>query len=299
MNESEFYGIIERHAEQFAASATLAQFAASLDASKPGDGKVLQWLVAKYPDGYWKQYFATVKAHGFLSKALLMPDARKVTDLFESVMLAPMSGGIARGRIPYKAQGYAFVSDSRAKGFAYFGYLGAKYGFSANEWHRKAGRRVRAILRTNGPNWLTAAKPSAAMVAAVGVAGPGDWQSATYEAIQHSNGKILICERDNIGIGSGRWVALLDAGESALSMLGEHELGEIAAEQSAKLAGYGTDWIVTGTDRQQGAIGLSEPFSVTVPALSRDDAWQAAHDLQTGLGRGYDFLATDIRELGA
>lgn len=293
MNASDFFCICERHPEQFAKHETLAAFAASLDASKPGEGKVMQWLVERYPDGYWPGYYTTIKNHGFMSKALAMPHARKVTDIFESVMLAQSVNGVYRDQIPYKALGYAFVSALRNPDFAYFGYLGAKYGWS-KDW-LKRGERLRAILRTNGNNWLTVAKPNAALRAIVGPAGPGDFQTATYEAIKRPDGRILITERDNTGIGT-RWIALLDVGESCLSMLSEHELGEIKAEQAQRLAGYGTEWTVTGTDRQKGAIGISEHFAVTVLAHNRDDAWQAAYALRNAKGFGDNFNATNIVE---
>lgn len=284
MEPAQFYGITERHAAEFAASATLAEFAASLDASKPGDGRVLQHIVATYPDGYWTSYYETIKAHGcFVSHALLMPHARKVTDLFESVMLAQSVNGCYRHEVPYVRDGYAFVSAMRAKGFAYFGYLGATYGYS-KDW-LKRGERLPAILNSGSGNWLTAAKPNAAFIKAYGyAAGSGDYNLATIEAVQWSDGRILILARDNLGF-SSRWIAILDAGESAMSMLSEHELGEIAHEESARLAGYGTQWRITGTDRAKGAIGISESFSVTVWAQDRDDAWQAAWTYRDAKGR--------------
>lgn len=59
------------------------------------------------------------------------------------------------------------------------------------------------------------------------------------------------------------------------------------------------EWTVTGEDRQQGAIGISEPFTVTVRAADRDGAWQAAHKVQQELGRADNFLATGIEQKGA
>lgn len=230
MNTADFYRATEQFPQEYASAATFAEFAASLDASKPGIGRLLQHIAAKYPES-WEAYFATIKTHGrFLSRSLVMPHARKVTDIWESVGLFPMTGGCARRDVPHVAAGHAFVSGTRAPGFAYFGYLGAKYGFSANG--------TRAILRTGNGNWLTAAKPNESLRKAHIAAGPGEYETATYEAIRQNDGRILICSRDNLGIGSGDWIALLDAGQTALSMLSEHELGEIAAEQAAQAAAW-------------------------------------------------------------
>jgi len=59
------------------------------------------------------------------------------------------------------------------------------------------------------------------------------------------------------------------------------------------------EWTVAGEDRQKGAIGISEPFTVTVRAADRDGAWQAAHKAQEALGRADNFLAIRIEQTGA
>lgn len=295
MEYVDLFRATERHPREFAESATLREFAYSLNGSKPGTGRLLQHISDNYGES-WELYYRTIKNHGFVNRPLLLPDARKVSDLLESCTLL----GTENGRYLHETQPairkLAFIFATRAKGFAYSGHLGAVYGWSKS-WLAR-GERLRAILRSNG-YYATYGKPTAALVEAYGAdAGAGDWNLSTLEAVQWDDGRILIVANCNNGFGR-QWVAVLDAGENTLSLLGEHERGEVEADKEARLAAWGTKWQVSGTDRAQGAIGISEPFKVIVPAKDRDDAWQAAWNLRNAKGYGDNFQASEIIEIGA
>jgi hypothetical protein len=222
MEMHDLWSYAERFPSQWAAAATFAEFAAALDGSKPGPGRLLQHIAATYPDS-WENGFQTLKNHGFLSKPLLLPHACKAADIFADVSLYPFAtGGRYRHENSYVEAGAAFISALRAPGFAYFGRLGANYA------PRNGNPAVAGGLQV-----LTGAKPSPAVVAAYGKAGADDWDLATFEAVQWSDGRILVVARAHNGFGQ-RWLCLLDAGESALSMLSDHERGEIEAEEARK-----------------------------------------------------------------
>lgn len=234
MEVSQLFRYTEQFPEAFANSATFADFAAALDGSKPGPGKLLQHIAERYPDS-WEGAYQTFKAHGFLARPLAMPHARKVGDIFAGVDLYPYETGIFRGQVQYVRNGAAFISSLRAPGFAYFGRLGATYEWSPRWLER--GEKIRSVR--GGTQWLTAATPSVATVAAIGsVCGPGEWDLATFEVIRWQDGRQLVTTRSHNGFGA-RWLALLDAGESALSMLDDHERGEIEAEQARQVEAWG------------------------------------------------------------
>lgn len=225
----------EQFPAEFAAANSFAEFAASLDGSKPGPGRLLQHIAEKYGDA-WDKSFRTIKAHGSSpSRALLMPEAKTVRDLFADVSLYPYeTGGKYRDQIQYVRAGAAFISANRASGFAFFGRLGAVYEWS-KEWLAR-GDKVRSVR--GGSQWLTAAIPTQATVDAFGaIAGPGEWELATFEAVEWNDGRILIVARCNNGFGQ-RWLALLQPGETALSMLDDHERGEIEAERAREAEAY-------------------------------------------------------------
>lgn len=237
MEVAQFFRFTEQFPAEFAAASTFAEFAASLDGSKPGPGRLLQHIVEKYgQDSYWSQYFRTIKAHGFVGKALAFPDAKSVRDIFTDVSLYPYeTGGLTREQIQYVRAGAAFISDTRAKGFAYFGRLGATYEWSSR-WLEK-GEKVRSVR--GGTQWLTAAIPTHATVKAYGaIAGPGEWELATFEIVRRDDGRQLVVARSTNGFGN-TWLALLDAGETALSMLDDHERGEIEAEMQRQRDAWG------------------------------------------------------------
>lgn len=236
MEHVDLFRYSEQFAEQFAAANTFVEFAASLDANKPGPGRLLQSIAERYPDS-WELSFQTIKEHGFTGGPLLFPKAHKVADIFADVKLYPYAtGGKRRDEIDYVRDGYAFVSCvTRAKGFAYFGHLGARYDWSPTWLER--GEKVRRLQ--GGQYWLTAAKPTQAVVDAYGSGcGADEWDLATFEAVTREDGRTLIVARANNGFGS-RWLALLDVGESALPMLSDHERGEIAAEYEAQREAWG------------------------------------------------------------
>lgn len=227
MNESEFFQrVTVECSAQFAEHDNFADFAASLDASKPGTGRLLQNIAQKYPNGYWSLYYATIKVHGFVGRALLMPKATKCRDIFADVSLYPYeSGGLYRHQIQHVRAGAAYISGRRAPGFEYFGRLGAIYEWS-QRWLER-GEKIKSIR--GGTQWLTGAIPTQATVDAYGaIAGPGEWELGTFEAIKRDDG-ILVTAKCNNGFGS-RWLALLDSDECALDMLDDHERGEIEAE---------------------------------------------------------------------
>lgn len=235
MEHVDLFRYTEQFPQEFATADTFADFAAALDASKSGPGRLLQSIAERYPER-WENAFQTIKHHGFTGRELLMPSAHKVADIFEAVKLYPMQrGGLYRDQVQHTRDGYAFVSALRAKGFAYFGHLGARYDWSP-EW-LKRGEHIRRLQ--GGEHYLTGAKPTQAVIDAYGSGcGAGEWDLATFEAIQRDDGRILIVANAHNGFGS-RWLALLDAGESALPMLTDHERGEIEAEHAAQREAWG------------------------------------------------------------
>ncbi len=62
---------------------------------------------------------------------------------------------------------------------------------------------------------------------------------------------------------------------------------------------FGDIWHVEGEDRQQGALGICEPFALDVKALDRDSAWHMAYKLRDAAGRADNFLAMKIEQKGA
>jgi len=234
MEPVDFFKITEKFPAEFAAAKSFAEFAASLDASKPGPGRVLQHIAERYGDeAYMSTYFHTVKAHGFVSRALSLPNVKTVAELFESVSLLPYSIGGDSCEIA----GMVFVSGLRAKGFDYFGHLGATYDWSPKWLERNPPEYIRRVSKPN--QFLTGAKPSAALVEAWGSYGNDrEWSLATVEAIRWEDGRTLICGRSRNGFGT-QWLALLNPGETAVSMLSDHERGEIEAEKQAQIAAWG------------------------------------------------------------
>jgi hypothetical protein len=233
MEHVDLFRYSEQFAEQFAAANTFAEFAASLDASKPGPGRLLQHIAEQYPDS-WELSFRTIKAHGFVGRELLLREAKAVEDIFAAVSLYEYAtGGMYRDQIPYVRDGFAFVSALRCEDFAYFGRLGAIYDWSP-DW-LKRGEKIRRVH--GGTQYLTAAKPTQAVIDAYGPAGAGEWDLATFEVIKHET-NLLVTVRANNGFGE-RWLAVLPLGSSALPMMGEHERGEIAAEQARQVEAWG------------------------------------------------------------
>lgn len=279
----------EQFADEFARATTFHEFAFSLDASKAGAGRLLQHIATKYPDS-WESSFQTLKHHGFMMRQLLMPAAHKATDLFEAATLFPFqSGGIRREDVNHLAAGHAFVSALRAPNFCYFGHLSATY----QRIHK--GRLTRRI--SGGQMYLTGAKPKPEVVNAYGAdVGAGEWNISTFEAITRDDGRILITINCNNGFGH-RWLALLDAGETLLSLMGGHERGEIEAEIERKAAVFNLKgYAVTGTDRQAGALGISEPFETVIAATSPDDARSRVIDSRIMTGGRDNVLILSVTE---
>lgn len=234
MEHVDLFKYSEQFPAEFASASTFAEFANKLDASKPGPGRLLQHIAATYPDS-WELSFRTIKSHGFVGKALLLPEARKASDIFADVSLYPYGiGQTNRNDCPMVQAGAAFISALRAKDFAYFGRLGAKYEWSP-EW-LKRGEKIRRI--SGGEQWLTGAKPTQAVIDAFGPVTADEWGLATFEIVKRDDGRLLVIARCRNGFGE-RWLALLDAGESALPMLGDHERGEIAAEEARQVEAWG------------------------------------------------------------
>ncbi len=228
MEHKQLFDYCEAFPAEFAAADSFAAFAAALDGSKPGPGKLLQHIAAKYPGSY-ERAFQTIKAHGFTGRALLLPHARKAADIFAHVGLYPYeTGGLYRHQLQYVQAGAAFVSGHRAKGFDYFGRLGADYV-----------RDGRPYI-SGGLQVLTAAKPTPAVIEAYGHGpGAGEWDLATFEAVRWEDGRTLITLQAVNGFGRD-WLCILDAGESAFAMLSEHERGEIEAERARKAEQQGS-----------------------------------------------------------
>lgn len=227
MNESTIYDITQRHPEAFSASGTLAQFAANIG-GKYGD------FLAKYgePQSWASRYYATIKAHGFMPRALQFPDIRKASDLFESVHLASMA---TDGHAPSYFPEFVFVSTSRNPGFAYFGPIGARYSWSPEWLNRAPPERIRR--QSGGATFLTAGKPCA-RVAEEWHSGDDEWKLSTLECIGWEDGRTLVVGRSRNGF-SNAWVCLLDAGESVYPMLPEADRERIAAEKAKQAAAWG------------------------------------------------------------
>jgi hypothetical protein len=222
MEHHDMYGHALAHPTEFAAANTFAEFAASLDASKPGSGRLLQHIAERYPDT-WEASFQTVKHRPYVARALLLPHVTKASEIFADVSLYPYEiGGKYLHEYRRVQAGAAFISEHRANGFAYFGRLGATY-----EWSPRHSDKVRSVR--GGEQWLTAAKPTQAVIDAYAPCGAGEWDLSTFEAVRRDDGYILIIVRCNNGFGD-RYLCLLDPDETAMSMLSEHERGEIEAE---------------------------------------------------------------------
>lgn len=226
MEHKDIFDYTERFPEAFAAAATFAEFAAALDGDKPGPGKLLQNIAAKYP-GTWENNFQTIKAHGFTGRELILPHAKRAADLFADVSLYPYEYGIHRDQVQYVKAGAAFISALRAPGFCYFGRLGASYVRNGKQY------------LSGGQQVLTGARPTQAVIDAYGNAGPGECDLATFEAIKWEDGRILVTARATNGFGV-RWLAILQPGEIALALMSEHERGEIAAENERAKAELAT-----------------------------------------------------------
>lgn len=172
-----------------------------------------------------------------MSRALVMPHAKTVRELFADVSLYPYQMGGYRSDTEYVKAGACFVMGSRAKGFQFFGRLGATYEWS-KEWLAR-GEKLRSVR--GGNQWLTAAKPTQELVKAYGAKpGSDDWDLSTFEVVDWADGRRLVIGRCHNGFGV-RWIALLNAEETALSMLGDHERGEIEAEEARQKDAYKDD----------------------------------------------------------
>lgn len=227
MEHIDLFKYSEQFPSEFAAADSFRAFANSLDGSKPGPGKLLQHIAETYPES-WELSFQTIKEHGFTGGPLLLPHARTARELFSDVSLYPYATGAHyRDQIDYVRAGAAFVSVLRSKGFAYFGRLGATYEWSP-EW-LKRGEKIKRV--SGGIQYVTAAKPTQAVIDAYGPCGAGEWDLATFEIVKRDDGRQLVVARANNGFGS-RWLALLDPGETATALMSDHERGEIAAEEA-------------------------------------------------------------------
>jgi hypothetical protein len=242
MNESDFFSATELHADEFKAANTLEEFISLIPDNRASwQIGMMKSAIEKYGSEYWgHRYFATIKNHGFMTRALELPNVRKAAELFESVALYPMSTG---GRASsYAETGAVFISTSgRDNGFAYFGPLGARYDWSP-DW-LKRGEKVRR--QSGGQNWLTGGVPSPALKNCWGACEDPEWRLSTVEVIKWEDGRFLAVGRARNGF-SSRWLAVLDAGESVMPMLSEWERGEIAAEKAAQAAA----WV--SSDSEQG-----------------------------------------------
>lgn len=222
MEHTDLFKYTEQFPEAFTNAETFDAFAAQLDGSKPGPGKLLQHIAAKYP-GSWDASYRTIKKHGFTAKPLLLPEATKARDIFADVGLYPYQCGCYRHEVEYVRAGAAFVSGRRADraakdtGFDYFGRLGASYVRNGKPYI-SGGKQV-----------LTAAKPTDAVKSVYSDAGAGEWNLASFEAITWEDGRTLITVRATNGFVE-RWLCILDPGETAFALLPERDRMAIAAE---------------------------------------------------------------------
>lgn len=230
MDHAELCAYTAQNPKEFAACETFNEFAAALDGSKPGVGRLLQHIAAKYP-GQWDTNYRTIKRHGFTTRGLLLPDATKAADIFAHVALYPYESGIYRYQVPYVKAKAAFVHANRFNAtsindaFDYFGRLGASYVKNGKK-HTSGGRQV-----------ITAAKPTQAVIDAYGDAGADDWDLSTFECVQWEDGRILVVARCHNGFGS-HWLCILDAGETAIYLMAEDERSKIAKEICAREEAY-------------------------------------------------------------
>lgn len=289
MDAAEFHDRLMKRPDAFESCDTLDTYADAIrDTTKPGFSRFLDATLERHSDTWLKRLYATFKAHGFVSRALALPHARKVSDVFSDVSLYDQSSGNGayRGQSDCERAGARFISTSRAPGFAYFDSIGADYSWSPN-WIAR-GERLRQ--RSGGKNMLTGCKPSRALVDVMGPLGTGDFHISSFDAVRWSDGRILIVANRYCGIGS-EWVAILDPGETAISMLSEWERGEIEAEQERQNAAWSMPegemrwWHVCGADRQRGALVLPDKFTTRVKAVSHDDACEVTRLQRYAMGR--------------
>lgn len=230
MEMIDLYNYTQQHEKQFTSAETFADFANSLDASAPGAGRWLQHVNKTYP-GSWERAYRTIKRHGFQSRELLLPDATRVSDIFESAKLYPSGGaGGFRRETPYVADGAAFVSALRAPGFCFSGHLGAEY---------TKGRFGHGCI-SGGEWYLTGAKPTQAVVDVYGGCGSGEWDLATFEIVKREGGELLVVVNSHNGFGS-RWLCILDAGESCFPLFTAKERETIKAELARKAEAFGEE----------------------------------------------------------
>lgn len=230
MNYADAYNHFQSAPKEFEEAKTFSEFAQSLDASKAGSGRLMQHYDT--PNGWIHDYFLTVKNHGFVGGVLIMPEARTIKDLFADVSLYPTKSGGYRHEEPYIRAGAAYLSVRNDDGFAYHGPLGAKYTT------RDDGRGGRIRCQGAAQRWITCAIPTPALVAAYGKpCGPDDWDLATLEITKWNDGRLLVTARSHNGFGRA-WVSILNAGESALTMLDDPEREQIAREIAARDAAW-------------------------------------------------------------
>lgn len=226
--------------KEFEVADSLRDFALAVsggDLDKPGPGKLLAHLADA--NDYWDLYWRTIKAHGSMSKALAFPEAKSIGDIFESAWLAPfLSGGRTAQEDITHRNGGVFISCMRDKDFAFFGTLGGIYEWSPRWLER--GENVRS--QRSGQSWLTYGKPTAAALKNWGASEAEDleWGLSAIEAVKWDDGRRLIIGRSRNGFMT-RWLAVLPPDQTAMSLLGEHELGEIAAEQVAREEAFGPE----------------------------------------------------------
>lgn len=183
--------------------------------------------------------FKALRARGvqFIGKSLAVPEARTMADLFEAAALVPQQEG---GRT-YRESLAHVTREAGGEGFIYMGgsrskcapsvYIGGRRRWSDN------GHRWR-----NGKYTSIYAKPVAEVWRWWGgnvhdmFNREDDFALAGFEFVERDDG-ILAIARTRCGIGE-RWIALLDKGETLVSLLSAADQLKITAEAVADFAAW-------------------------------------------------------------
>lgn len=236
----------------------------------------------------WEATHARADVGGvYLCKALALPRAFELGDLFETMTLAKERPGL----------GWVFVSLTRCDGLS---AIPRHYGGTRTTRPDGNGGFIRCI--GGGAEYRSVwAKPSKAVLDYWGVSmtdTPEDreWGLSSVELIQRTDGVLAVaCSANSI---AHRWLALLKPFtlEAFESFFSDAERAAMQTERERAAAAWGhlspdvharplLSFNVTGEDRQTGALGVCEPFSITVRAVDSAEAREKAIQARTDAGR--------------